>query len=175
MRKIWNKLVENKTIRFFGALGGLVAIATAVIGLFEWWEEGWNSVKSWVPWMAGCVVVYTLFWIVLVANNLSRRLQRYLADRRDSKRFRRLRKFMQVCLDADPETRRILQPHLQQQLSDLGILYPAFIDKEKALHLAWSMFLNGLIDLVDQDRPMSIREARKTGFKLMKLWLNIQR
>ena len=174
MGKKWNKLVENKTISFFGGLGSILVAGIALVGwLAGWWDEGWSTVKSWFPWLVGCLVVYTVFWLVLVVGNLWKKLRGYLRDRQYSKRLRRLRPLMEDCRSfGDQATKDRLRDHLASQLIDMGVISPDTYGK--AAQTAWDLLLGGLFRTVDSDNRLPIREARRTGIKYAKFWLDVE-
>ena len=172
MGKKWNKLVENKTISFLGGLGSILVVVIGSVGwLAGWWEEGWSTVKSWFPWLVGCLVVFTVFWLVLVIGNLWKRLRGYLKDRQYSKRLRRLRPLMEDCMSfGDQATKDRLRNHLASQLLDMGVISPG--THGNAAQIAWDLLLGGLLRSVDSDNRLAIREARRAGFQYVKFWLD---
>ena len=174
MGKKWNKLVENKTISFLGGLGSILVAVFGLVGwLAGWWEEGWSAVKSWFPWLVGCLVVYTVFWLVLVVRNLWKKLRGYLKDRQYSKRLRRLRPLMEDCQSfGDQATKDRLRAHLASQLTDMSVISPSTYGK--AAQIAWDLLLGSLIRTVDSNTKLPIREARKTGIKYTKFWLDAE-
>ena len=173
MGKKWNKLVENKTITFLGALGGLsVPILSLVVWLAGRWEEGWRAVESWFPWLVGCLVVYTVFWLMLVVNIMWKKLHRYLRDRQNSKRLRRLRPLMEDCKSIDDQaTKDLLRNHLARQLIDIGVASPPI--SGKAAQIAWDLLLSGLLLGVDSEKTLPIRDARKKGLQCTGFWLEM--
>lgn len=175
MGKKWNNLVGNKTISFFGRLGSILVAGIGLVGwIVGWWEEEWSTVKSWFPWLVGCVVVYTVFWLVLVSCNVWRKLSGYLRDRQYSKRLRQLRPLMEDCKSfGDQATKDRLRNHLSSQLIDMGVISPA--TSGMAAQTAWDLLLGVLLRTVDSDRRLPIREARKRGIEYAKFWLDLEK